>query len=367
MEDRINVGIIGTGDILPEYVRGCRAFDILHISACADIDRDKAWRQAERFGIPIVCTVDDILSDPDIQIVLNLTVPRAHAELNLAAVSAGKHVYSEKPLGVTLAEGREILAAAQAQGVRVGCAPDTFMGGGGQTCRKLIDEGQIGEPVAAVGFMVYHGPESFHPNPDFYYQLGGGPMFDMGPYYVTTLVNLLGPAERVTGSTRRTFPERLATSQGNEGRRIAVEVTTHVTGTIDLAAGPIATLITSFDIWHANLPTLEIYGTEGSLVVPNPNGFGGVVKLRRAEDDDWHKVPLSHSSELARGIGVAELAYGIVYGRQHRASGELAYHVLEIVSSFDEASRIGRHVDITSSVERPAPLPVGLMPGQLDR
>jgi predicted dehydrogenase len=363
---KVKIGIIGTGNIFPAYVRGCRAFDILEIVACADIDGEKAKQKAGEFNIPRSCPVEELLADPEIQIAINLTVPKAHTEVSRAAVSAGKHVYSEKPLAVNRKEGQQLLAAAQEKGVRVGCAPDTFLGGGHQTCRRLIDDGWIGEPVAAVAFMVCHGHESWHPNPDFYYQVGGGPMLDMGPYYLTALINLLGPVKRATGSTRLTFPERTASSESHYGRRIPVEIPTHIVGVLDFASGAVGTIITSFDIWAANLPNVEIYGSEGSLSVPNPNGFGGVVRVRRAGADQWSEVPLTHSADVGRGIGVADMAYAIVHGRPQRTSGEMAYHVLDVMEAFEDASQTGRHVEIASRCSKPAPLPLGLERGKLD-
>jgi predicted dehydrogenase len=275
-------------------------------------------------------------------------------------------VYCEKPLAVTRADGQKTLAAAKENGVQVGCAPDTFLGGGIQTCRKLIDDGQIGEPVAATAFMTCHGHEGWHPDPAFYYQRGGGPMLDMGPYYLTALVNLVGPIRRVTGSTRITFPERLITSQPLRGGRILVETATHVAGVMDFANGAVGSIITSFDIWAANLPRIEIYGAEGSLSVPDPNRFDGRVLLRRADASDWSEIPLTHSADVGRGIGVADMAYALAYGRPQRASGELAYHVLDVMCAFEDASRTGRHIDIESTCGQPAALPPGLAPGTLD-
>ena len=367
MDTRTRIGIVGTGDIFGAYVRGCRAFDVLDIAACADIDRGKAEARAKEFDIPGVYSVEQLLADPEIDIVVNLTVPKAHAEVSLAAIGAGKHVHSEKPLAVTRDEGRQILAAARQKGVRVGCAPDTFLGGGEQTCRKLIDDGWIGQPVAAVAFLAGHGPEGWHPNPDIFYQVGGGPMFDIGPYCLTALINLLGPVKRVTGSTRTSFAERVATSEHHRGRRISVEVPTHVTGVLDFASGPVATVMASFDIWAANLPSIEIYGSEGSLSASSLNSFGGPIRVRRADASDWREVPLTHSSEVGRGIGVADLAYAIAHQRPHRASGEMAYHVLDLMHAFGDASDGGRHVEIASQCTKPQPLPMGPTGSALDR
>lgn len=364
--EKVKIGIIGTGNIFGAYVRGSRVFDILELAACADLDRSVAEAKAKEFDVTRVCSVEELLDDPEIQIVVNLTIPKAHAEVSLAIIKAGKHAYSEKPLAITRADGNKILTAAEKRGVLVGCAPDTFFGGGQQTCRKLVDDGWIGEPVAAVAFMTNHGHESWHPNPDFYYQVGGGPMLDMGPYYLTALVNLMGPIKRMAGSTRMTFSERIATSEGNVGRRIPVEVATHVTGTLDFVNGAVGTIITSFDIWAANLPRIEVYGSEGSLSVPDPNIFGGRVAVRRAGASEWSEMPLTHSDQVGRGIGVADMAYAITYSRPHRASGELAYHVLDVMQAFEESSESGRHIEMTSHPSRPAALPVGLSEGELD-
>jgi predicted dehydrogenase len=364
--NKVKVGIIGCGNISGAYIKGCRAFEILEIAACADMNPAVAEARAKEYNLPQVLSVEALLNDPEIQIVINLTVPQAHASVSLAAIAAGKHVHSEKPLAITRADGQQILTAAREKGVLVGCAPDTFLGGGLQTCRKLIDDGWIGAPVAAAAFMLGHGPESWHPNPAIFYQSGAGPMFDMGPYYLTALIHLLGPVKRITGSTRITFPERVATSESRYGERLKVEVPTHVTGILDFVSGPIATLTTSFDVWHSQLPRIEIYGTEGSLSVPDPNHFGGPVYLRRATAKEWSEVPLSHSAEVGRGIGVADMAYALAHGRPHRANGDMAYHVLDLMQSFDEASQQGQHLEIQSRCEQPAPLPLGLLPRRLD-
>jgi predicted dehydrogenase len=269
-------------------------------------------------------------------------------------------VYNEKPLAIERADARRMLDLAALNGLRVGCAPDTFLGAGLQTCRKLLDDGAIGEPVAATAFMLGHGPEGWHPNPDFFYQYGAGPMFDMGPYYLTALIAMLGPVRRVTGSARISFPERTISSQPHHGEKIAVNTPTHISGVLDFASGPVATLVTSFDVWHAQVPRIEIYGSLGTLSLPDPNTFGGPVRLRLAGDEHWREVPLTHAhAENSRGIGVADMAYGLRDGRPHRASGDLAFHVLDLMHAFHDASHEGRHIDITSVCERPAALPVG--------
>ncbi len=318
---------------------------------------ERAQAKAAEHGLR-ACSVDELLNDPDIQIVLNLTIPRAHAAVNLAALQAGKHAYCEKPFAVTREDGKKVLAAARKRGLLVGGAPDTFFGGGIQTCRKLIDDGAIGQPVAATAFMACRGHESWHPDPEFYYDLGGGPMLDMGPYYLTALVNLLGPVKRVSGSARITFPERLITSEPKKGTKIAVKTPTHIAGTLDFASGAIGTVIMSFDVAAHRLPGIEIYGSEGTLAVPDPNGFGGVVRMRKMGEADWTEVRLTHSDQVGRSMGVADLAQAIALGRKPRASGELCFHVLDVMLAFEDASKAGQHVAITSPCERPAALPV---------
>jgi predicted dehydrogenase len=361
---KIKVGLIGCGAVSNMYFKGCAAYDNLQFAACASLDPAQTEAKAKEHKIR-ASSVEGLLADPEIQIVLNLTVPKAHARIDCAALNAGKHVYSEKPFGINRSECRRVLEVADKKKLRVGCAPDTFLGGGAQTARKLIDDGVIGRPVAGVAFLCGHGPESWHPTPEFFYEKGGGPMFDMGPYYITALVNLLGPVKRVTGSARVTFPTRTITSAPNAGKIITVETSTHVAGIMDFANGAAVTIIQSFDLWTHSLPTLEIYGSEASLSVPDPNCFGGPVKIGRP-GKAWEEVALTHRTDLGRGSGLADMAKGIVTGRPHRASGELAFHVLDVMSAFEEASTTGRHIEISSTCERPAALPVGLPLRTLD-
>jgi predicted dehydrogenase len=362
---RTKIGIIGCGNISAIYLKSDKTFHNLQVVACADLDAARAQAKAAEYGIR-ADTVEQLLADPEIEIVVNLTIPAAHAQVATAALQAGKATYSEKPFALNRADGRQLLELAQRQGLRIGCAPDTFLGGGLQTCRKLVDDGVIGEPVAATAFMMSHGHEHWHPSPEFYYQQGGGPMFDMGPYYLTALVSIIGPVRRVTGATRITFPERTITSQPKYGQTVSVEVPTHVTGLLDFANGAIGTIIQTFDVWSANLPRLEIYGTEGSLSLPDPNTFGGPVRVRLKGKTEWEEVPLTHIyTENSRGLGVADMADAMRTGRPHRASGELAFHVLDIMQAIHEASDQGRHIDLTSTCQRPAMLPVGLQPGEV--
>lgn len=356
-DSKLRVALIGAGNIAPQYVKGVRQFAALDLAAVADIDAARARDIDEEFDVP-ARSVDAVLNDDSIDLCVNLTPPRFHVPVSQQIIAAGKHVYSEKPLALDHDAGWTVLDAAAEAGVRVGCAPDTFLGGGLQTCRALIDQGAIGEPVAAAAFLASHGPESWHPNPHFFYEKGAGPLFDMGPYYLTALVHLLGPIAGISGAARISFPERIATSQARYGERIAVEVPTHTTAALTFAAGPVATLLISFDVWKHSLPRIEIYGSEGTLSVPDPNTFGGPVRLFRAGGEAWEEVTLTHSDTVGRGIGVADMAQAIAEGRSHRANGLLALHVLDAMQAVVESSDQGRRIDLTVPAERPAALGV---------
>jgi predicted dehydrogenase len=261
---------------------------------------------------------------------------------------------------LTRDEGVAVLAAAERTGLRVGCAPDTFLGAGLQTCRRLLDSGAIGEPLAATAFFMGAGPESWHPDPAFFYQAGAGPMLDVGVYYVTALVSLLGPVARVSGSARISREERIIGSEPRRGEVIKVDVPTHVAATLDFAGGPVASLVASFDVQGSAVPRIEVYGTEGTLSVPDPNTFGGPVRMLRNARDGWSDVPLDDGfAEQSRGIGVADLVLAMAAGVPHRASGELALHVLDVMQSAHEASTGSCYVTPSTSCARPEPLPVG--------
>ncbi len=364
--ERTKIGIIGCGNISPAYFGTLKQQASVEVAAIADLDMAKAQSRATEYG-PRAVTVDELLADPEIAVVLNLTIPAAHAPVSMAVLNAGKSVYNEKPLCVTREDGKAMLALAKAKKLRIGAAPDTFMGAGVQTCRKLIDEGAIGTPVAATAFMMCRGHESWHPAPVFYYKIGGGPMFDMGPYYLTALVSLLGPVRRVCGSTRATFPTRTITSQPLAGTVVTVDVPTHIAGVMDFASGAVVTIITSFDIHMHHMPCIEIYGSEGSLTVPDPNHFDGEVLYQKGGTQEWKKIPTDcfgyHGN--GRGVGVTDMANAIRSRRPHRANGQLAYHVLDIIHSFHDSSDKGRHVTLKSKCDRPAPMPTGLADGEM--
>jgi predicted dehydrogenase len=363
---RVGVGIIGAGNISSQYLKAIKGFDVLDVKAIADMKPEVAQKRAEEFGVTAT-SVEALLADPAIDIVVNLTIPRAHVEVGLKAIEAGKHVYGEKPLGITFAEGKTLVDAAAAKGLRVGSAPDTFLGGGHQQARAVIDSGAIGQVVGGTAFFACPGHEYWHPDPAFYYDIGGGPVLDMGPYYITDLVNLLGPVKRVAAFSLTPLKERPIRSEPKRGQMMPVSVATHVTGTLIFASGALITVTLSFDVpKHSHLP-YELYGTEASLLVPDPNWFGGEVRIARPRAESWEDVPviLPYADANYRSLGVADMAHAILADRPHRASGELALHVLEVMEAFELASKQERVVDITTTVARPAPLAESLVDGKL--
>lgn len=352
---KLKIGIIGCGNISSIYMENCPKFPQLELVACADLDVDRAQSQAEKFGVPKACSVEELLADPAIELVINLTIPKAHASVCIQALESGKHVYTEKPLAVTREEGKRILETAKKHNLLVGSAPDTFLGAGIQTAINLIEQGEIGVPIGASAFMICRGHEHWHPDPAFYYDNGGGPMFDMGPYYLTALVALLGPIKRISGSTRISYQERTVLSTPKAGTKIEVLTPTHISGVIDFDSGVIGSITTSFDAFGGtSLPPIEIYGSEGTLLVPDPNTFGGPVKIRKRDENEFIEVPLAYGySQNNRGLGVADMARAILEGGKYRANSELAYHVLEAMHGFHDSSDSGKHYIMESTCERP--------------
>lgn len=349
MGDALRVGIVGLGTISRQYLDTLPRLPGVQVVAVADQNPALSVE-----GIRVL-TPAALYAADEVDLVLNLTIPAAHAPVALAAIAAGKHVYGEKPLALSTVEASSVLEAAAAAGVRVGCAPDTVLGTGVQTARQVIDSGSLGTPVAATAFMVTPGHERWHPAPEFYYQPGGGPLLDMGPYYLSALATLLGPIRRVTGMT--STPRSTRTTY--QGTTFPVEVATHVTGTLEHESGAISTLMMSFDIWAATLPRIEVYGTEGSVSVPDPNDFDGPVRLYRPDAPQWTQVPETAGYRGAgRGCGVADLAAALASDTPHRASGELAYHVLDVMESLLEAASQGSTVTVTSTCDRPPPVPL---------
>lgn len=354
----IAVGVLGCGTISDAYFSSNDQFDCFEITACADLDRERAESKADEYDLTAY-DVDGFL-ESDIDAAINLTPPAVHAQTCQQLLDAGKHVYVEKPLAATVEDAGEILAMADESDLLVGSAPDTFLGAGLQTCRSVIDSGRIGEPIGATAIWTSGGHESWHPNPDLYYAEGGGPLFDMGPYYVTALVSLLGPASRVTGSVKQTFSERTITSEPRSGETLDVEVPTHEAGIVEFEDGAIANLLMSFDTHGGSSlpsPAFEIYGTEGTLQLPDPNHFEGPVRVRDRDSDQFEVVELTHEYTAGRGAGVADLAYAIDGDWEHRTSADLAYHVLTVLSGIRTASTAGEHVPIETTCRRPTPLP----------
>ena len=362
----MKIGIIGCGNIFGAYIKGCAMFRTVQVVACADVNMDAARAKATEHTLQAM-TVDALLADPSIGAVINLTIPKVHGEVSLKILRAGKHVYSEKPLALTVEEGQKILAYAREKNLRVGCAPDTFLGAGLQTCRKLIDDGWIGKPLSGTAFMLSCGPECWHPNPAFFYQQGAGPMLDMGPYYITALVHLLGPVKAVSAMTGKGYAQRLATCKEHFGEKLPVEVPTHYSGTLLFDSGAMISLVVSFDVIRHNHKCIEIYGTKGSLSVPDPNSFGGAISLFTAGSDDWKDLPYAFGyKDNSRGIGLADMVQGIQSGRAHRCDGSLALHALEVMLAFERSSVAKSWVEIENRCVQPQAFPLGLTQGILD-
>lgn len=364
MGEPLRVGVVGVGTISKAYLDVLTRRPGVDVVAAADLDSSRAKAVAEKYDGIRAMTPDELYDDAEVEAVLNLTIPVAHASVALAAIGAGKHVYGEKPLAVTRQEARPVLEAAAQAGLRVGCAPDTVLGTGTQTARALLDRGDIGVPTAATAFFVSPGPEPWHPDPAFYYQPGGGPLLDMGPYYLSSLITLLGPVTRVSGRVSRAYEQRTVGSGPKQGTTFPVEVDTHVSGVLEHTSGVLTTIVTSFDVWAAKLPRIEVYGTEGTLSVPDPNTFGGDVEVFTPSSREWAVAKVAGGyANAGRGYGLADMARAIRQGGPHRASGDLAFHVLDIMESLLESgAQGGTPVDVESTVERPDPVPEGATP-----
>jgi predicted dehydrogenase len=353
----VNIGVIGCGNISDAYLKNLARHPRAKVVAVSDVVMERAEAKAQAYEVEAL-TVEEMLGRRDISVILNLTVPQVHAEVSRSALLAGKHTYSEKPLALNKADAHQLVALAREKGLGLGSAPDTVLGVGIQTARKALDNGWIGRPVAGAAFMMGHGPENWHPNPDFFYQPGAGPLFDMGPYYVSALFQLLGPVARVTAMTGAAHQERVVRNPVRYGLRIPVNTPTHVAGTLAFSAGPIVTFVTSFDVWASSLPRIEIYGTEGTLIVPDPNTFGGPVRIRRQGAEDWTDLPLlTEPLPNARGIGLVDLVEAVETGREPRAGGHIGEHVVEVMESLLQSGEAGRAITIESQPARPAPMP----------
>ena len=362
MSDRtgpVGVGVIGAGVISGQYLDNLTSFPDLEVRFIADIDLDRAKAQADKYGIAGSGTVAELLADDDIEIVVNLTIPAAHVEVATQIIEAGKNAWTEKPFALDRASGRKLLDAAHAAGLRVATAPDTFLGAGLQSSRRLIEAGLIGTPLTALTLLQSPGPESWHPNPDFLFQAGAGPLFDVGPYYVTALVQFFGPVARVSATSSKAKPTRVIGSGPRAGESFEVTVPTHVSALFEFESGQSAQSIFSFDS-KLRRTQFEISGVDGTLVVPDPNMFDGDLTLWTDAEDPEIIAPTGTTK--SRGIGVVELARAIRAGVPERASGEQAFHVLDIMVSTIEAAESGSPVDVESTLTLAAPLPEGWDP-----
>ncbi len=375
---KTKIGIIGCGMISGAYLKAASRFRNIEVVAGSDLIPGRAKAKMEEFAefgynentfkafdAKPDGTNAELLANPEIEVVINLTPPKEHSKVDLEILNAGKHCYSEKPFGVNLEDARKVMKLAEEKGLRCGCAPDTFLGGGQQTARKLIDDGWIGKPLAGTALVLGRGPEKW-PQAPFFFDYGAGPMLDLGPYYITTLVNMLGPAKRVTALCKK-FTDTRVGGPKTVPQVYPINVNTHLAGVVEFECGALITVMSSFDVWkHGHCP-IEIYGSEGSLQVPDPNTFGGPVRVFRAGFSDWQEVPMPFGyQDNSRSVGAVDMVYSIKSGRPHRANNKLAFHVLEIMCAFDKSNTTGAPVEIESTCERPAPLPLGLEDGFLD-
>lgn len=365
----VKIAMIGVGNISGIYLENItNLFQEIELIGLYDLFPERATEAQKKYNIPkVYSSLEEVFADEEVQIVLNLTRPTEHYEVTKAALTAGKHVYSEKPLAATYEQGKELVELAESKGLMLGGAPDTFLGAGIQTCRKLIDDDVIGTPIGAAAFMICHGHESWHPAPEFYYKAGGGPMLDMGPYYLTALVNLLGGVSEITGVTKKSFSQRMITSQPLKGTVIDVDVPTYITGILNFDNGATGTIFTTFDVHYPESSRLEIYGTKGTLWVPDPNCFGGPIRLYRLEDGTVREMPLLFDyKENSRGLGLADMAKALQTGREYRADYKLTLHVLEIMSSFEPSSNAKACVSLETHYARKAPMKNNPVSGILD-
>lgn len=349
----VGIGIIGAGVISKQYLDNLTSFPDIRVAAIGDLFEDAAAARAAEYGVPVHGGVDAVLGNPDVEIVINLTIPAAHVDVATQALNAGKHVWSEKPFSLDRESGLGLLKAADAAGLRLGCAPDTFLGAGLQTARRMIERGDIGVPLTALTLMQSPGPESWHPNPAFLFQDGAGPLFDIGPYYLTTLVQTFGSIRRVAAFGSKSRETRVIGSGPKAGEEFAVTVPTHVSSILEFDGGESAQSIFSFDSPLKRAGFVEITGSEATIAFPDPNNFDGDVRICARGADDWTIVP-STGSTASRGAGVLEMARAIRAGRPHRAQGELAFHVLDTMASIAESIDTKAFVDVESST---APVP----------
>lgn len=353
---RVGVGVIGAGTISAEYLRNLTRFPDLDVRFVADLELERAARQAEAFAVPRSGPVEDLLADEEVEIVVNLTIPAAHFDVSHRSLAAGKHVWSEKPLALDRASAAALLAEARAAGLRVGCAPDTILGAGLQTALRAIRRGDIGEPLTATTMFHVPGPDRWHPSPEFLFAEGAGPLFDIGPYYLTTLVHALGPATRVHAVASTARRTRTIGAGPRAGQEFPVLVPTHHAALIEFAGGRSAQSTFSFEHALSRSGMVEINGTTGTLVLPDPNRFDGASSLWRYGGDE-PSVLVATGVTATRGTGVADLARAIRGGPPEHAPAAVAAHVLDILLSIRDAAASGEPVDVGSTVAVPELLP----------
>ena len=357
MGGALRLGVVGVGNISTQYFETLPRLSGLELVAVADLDGARASEVAAAQNVESR-SVDDLLDSADLDVVLNLTIPAAHVEVSLRALAAGKHVYTEKPFGLSTASARALLEA-QSEDLRIGSAPDTVLGTGVQTARRALDDQLVGDPIGAAVHWSSAGHERWHPSPAFYYQPGGGPLFDMGPYYLTSLVTLFGPVSRVYGTASRSSRTRRVAGGPIAGTVVPVEVDTHITAILEHAGGVTSTVTVSFEVWATTAPLFEVYGTEGTILMPDPNAFSDIASVWTTDQPDWIELPVSAGyRDAGRGVGLADMAAAIANGTPHRASGELGFHVLEIMESILIASADHRVVPLASTVARPTAVPL---------
>ena len=347
--NKVRVAMIGVGSISRIYLENITGlFKGLEITGVCDLIPERAQGAKEKYNLPrVYADMYEAFSDPQVDIILNLTRPYQHFEVSRLALEHGKHVYTEKPLGVSMEEGDALISLARERGLMIGGAPDTFLGAGLQSCRKYIDAGLIGDPIGAAAFMICRGHETWHPDPDFYYQRGGGPMLDMGPYYMSALTSLLGRVSRLTAASKRTFPRRVITSKPHAGTVMEVNVNTYTTGILQFESGAIGTLFTTFDVYYPSQARLEVYGSEGTLILPDPNNFGGPIQIFRPEAQKLDELPLLFDYPAdTRALGLADMAKALQDGREARCGAQQVYHVLDILSGFERSAAAGAWVDM---------------------
>ena len=352
----VGVAVIGAGNISKQYLDNLTTFPDVKVLVIADLFEEAAAARAAEYGIETSGGVDAALNHPGVEIVVNLTIPAAHVEVATAAVRAGKNVWTEKPFSLDRDSGLGLLKEAQAAGVRLGCAPDTFLGAGLQTARRLIDAGEIGTPLTALTMFQSPGPESWHPNPAFLFQEGAGPLFDMAPYYLTALVQTFGPIAKVAAVGNTAFPTRTIGSGPKAGEEFEVEVPTHVSAIAQFESGASSHSVFSFESPKLRMGFVEITGTEGTISLPDPNNFDGEIQICKRGEEDWTTVPPVGPAQ-GRGMGVLDMARSIRAGIPHRVPGELAYHVLDAMVSISESVETGEFVTVESSAPASEPLP----------